>query len=91
MGVASLLLTMAAAINSIGISGSNKRGERKSNDTFNYEFRTSDEFEKTNGDEFEMLDLDAGGMSGIEITNIDGETFSVKEEIGSAVVNPDEI
>ncbi len=60
-------------------------------DNYEYEFCSEKKFDKTNGDEFEILDFGSGGRSGSSSTDIHGNTKIEKESSLDQTLIPDNV
>ena len=78
MGLLTSLLVGASAVASIGAKPSAKIIFKEDIDNYEYQFRSSTEFDVTNGDEFESLDAQSGINSEITIKSVDGLEETIK-------------
>jgi|GEM_PF-5671335 hypothetical protein len=91
MNVTAMALAASSLLSSAGF-GKISREEKKSRyDDYDYPFCSGEEFDRTNGDEFEMLNSSRGGRSGTEVLDYQGEKAVLKTDFGHALVNPDAV
>ncbi len=90
MKTITLITTLASLVTGIA-ANSAKQEEKPIFDNYNYTFRSSSEFKSTNGDEFEMLNVQDGGRSAIEVENNENEKTTIKEYSSTPKIVPDAI
>lgn len=84
-----ILLSLVSSVAS-GYAQSLQEHEKSIVDNYNYEFCSENNFEKTNGDEFEILDLEEGGRSGYSSTDSSGNINAEKESNKTERLKPDD-
>lgn len=90
MKTIALITTLASLVTGVA-ANSAKQQEKPIFDNYNYTFRSSSEFKSTNGDEFEMLNVQDGGRSAIEVENSENEKTTIKEYSSTPKIVPDAI
>lgn len=63
----------------------------KNDDNYEYKFYSCNKFDKTNGDEFEILNIIDGGKSEISLENVVGDCTILKEGKSEPVINSKQI
>lgn len=90
MGTISSFLAFITTLSAIGLQSPHSSINSKQYDNYDYEFQSGATFDKTNGDEFEVLDSKEGGKSEISVKDVNGEVSVVKESKNSPAFNPDD-
>lgn len=73
MNAVSALIIGTSALGSLAGFSTSTPDSPKGVDDFEYAFKSDSSFEKTNGDEFEILDAEHGGRSGLSFVSADGD------------------
>lgn len=79
MGFLTSVLVGVSAVASMGAKPHQTIYFKEEVDNYEYQFRSSSEFDVTNGDEFERFDAIAGANSGITIQSVDGFEETIKQ------------
>lgn len=89
MSIISSFLAFSMAFSAITFQPSDHLVDSKQYDTYEYDFQSGTDFDKTNGDEFEVLDSKDGGKSEIMVIDANGKPSVVKENKNQSMSDPD--